>query len=71
MSTEKSTLTDNLEDDDWALVIGPDGELKGVYIPEAHDEESVPEAIVEILEQYYDIDFYDDDDTNELARTVH
>jgi len=72
MSKEKTTIADSLEDDDWALVIGPEGKLKGVYIPEAYDEESVPAAIVEILEQYYGIDFYDDDDnTDDLVRTVH
>jgi len=72
MTKEKTTVTDSLEDDDWALVISSNGDLKGVYIPHGVDEENVPEAIVEILEQYYNIDFYDDDDnTAEQSKTVH
>jgi len=72
MTKEKTTVTDSLEDDDWALIINSKGDLKGVYIPHEADEKDVPEAIVEILEQYYNIDFYDNDDnTDEHPKTVH
>jgi hypothetical protein len=77
MSDEHKTLTETLEDDEWALVIGPEGELKGVFIPELADESQVPNAIVEILATYFNVDFYDDDfhddDTEADAkpRTLH
>lgn len=76
MSDESKTLTETLEDDEWALVIGSEGELKGVFIPEAAEESGVPDAIVEILETYFEVDFYDADDSDDPAadknpRTFH
>jgi len=72
---EKESLYDQLGEDDWALIIGSDGNLKGMFIPEGKDEDMVPESIVYIMENYFDIDFDDDDedDNNDLltSKTVH
>ena len=35
-----------LDEDDWGIIIGKDGTLKGMFIPEGQDEELVPEVIV-------------------------
>lgn len=45
-----------LEDDDWGLIIGKDGSLKGMFIPEGKDEELVPEVIVKLCKEYWNID---------------
>ena len=45
-----------LDSDDWGLIIGKDGTLKGMFIPEGEDEEQVPEAIIEICKKYFGID---------------
>ena len=60
---EKESLYDQLGDNDWALIIGSDGSLKGMFIPEGKDEEEVPHSIVHIMEKYFGIDFSEDDDT--------
>ena len=65
MSKEELTLTDSLEDDDWALIIGSDGNLKGVFIPASKDDEEVPESIVTIMADYFGVDFDED------APTLH
>ena len=66
MSEEKTIpLTDALEDDDWAIIIGKEGDLKGIFIPEGKDEDVVPDSIVEIMATYFGVDFDED------APTLH
>ena len=69
---EKTTLIDQLDDDDWALIIGSDGSLKGMFIPDGKDEDEVPHSIVHIMEKYFGIDFDDDDlEDEETPRILH
>jgi len=66
MSNEKSLpLTEALEDDDWAIIISNEGDLKGVFIPEGADEQLVPESIIAIMADYFGVDFDED------APTLH
>ena len=58
---------ESLEDGDWGLIFGPNGELKGLFIPEGQEERMVPESIIEICQQYYGVDLAVDD----LDRTLH
>lgn len=54
--SEAITFEQSLEDDDWGLIIGKDGELKGMFIPEGHDDQEVPDAIVQICIKFFGID---------------
>ena len=54
---DRISLYDQIEDDDWAIIIGSNGNLKGVFIPEGKDEELVPESIVAIMAEYFGVDF--------------
>lgn len=45
-----------LEEDDWGLIIGSDGSLKGLFIPEGADEDIVPESIVNLCKQVFGVD---------------
>jgi hypothetical protein len=59
------TLHSLLHKDDWAIIIGDNGNLKGLYIPKGSDEEEVPDSIVRIMEEYFGVDFdeeFNDDD---------
>lgn len=73
MSDEPRTLNDQLGDEDWALIIGKDGNLKGLFIPDGLDEDEVPESIVYIMETYFGVDFSEDDDDlgDPLTNTIH
>ena len=51
------TLEEQLGETDWAIIIGNDGNLKGIFIPQGMDEELVPESIVQIMAQYFGVDF--------------
>jgi len=76
MSKESKSLEEQLGDDDWAIIIGKDGSLKGMFIPEGSDEDDVPLSIVHIMEKYFGIDFGDDEQDNDedddnMTRTLH
>ena len=59
MNENSKSIEEHLEDDDWAIIIGADGNLKGVFIPDGKDEDEVPESIVYIMAEYFGIDFDD------------
>lgn len=54
--SDKVAFDDALEDEDWGLIIGKDGSLKGLFIPDGADDEEVPEVIVAICKDFFDID---------------
>tara|TARA_B100001057_G_scaffold271052_2_gene271258 strand:- start:3938 stop:4219 length:282 start_codon:yes stop_codon:yes gene_type:complete len=55
---------ESLEDGDWGLIFGPNGELKGLFIPQGKEEHMVPESIIKICQTFYGVDLTDDDNTN-------
>ena len=69
---EDLSLYDQMNEDDWALIIGNDGNLKGMFIPDGKDEDEVPESIVYIMENYYGIDFSEDgEEESSGGQTIH
>jgi len=62
MSDNPKTLEEQLGDDDWAIIIGSDGNLKGMFIPDGKEEDEVPESIVAIMSDYFGVDFDEIDD---------
>lgn len=54
--SEKVSFEESLEDDDWGLIIGKDGTLKGMFIPEGEEETEVPEAIRQICIKFFGVD---------------
>ena len=71
---EDLTLEAQLGQDDWAIIIGQDGNLKGLFIPEGKDEDLVPESIIKIMSTYFAVDFEEEvDDTSNVppGETVH
>lgn len=57
---EYDTFESQLDEGDWGLIIGPEGELKGLFMPEGSDEDLVPDSIVEICEKYFGVDLSED-----------
>ena len=66
---EDLSLYDQMDEEDWALIIGSDGSLKGMFIPDGKDEEEVPHSIIHIMENYFGIDFSDDED--DAPKIIH
>jgi hypothetical protein len=57
MSDENIKFEESLGENDYGLIIcGDTGMLKGIFIPENLEEEDIPEAIVKICKEYFDID---------------
>jgi len=54
----RGELQDIMMDDDWALIFGDDGMLKGIFIPKGRDEEDVPQPIQDLL-KLFNIDIED------------
>ena len=65
--TKTIEFKEALNDDDWGLIIGNDGKLKGLFIPEGKDEEEVPAEILVLCQKYFGIDVHD----NTYAETMH
>ena len=59
--SDKITFEKSLEADDWGLIIGKDGTLKGMFIPEGDDEAEVPEVIVKLCKEHFGVDPTADD----------
>lgn len=59
--SELVSFEESLEDDDWGIIIGKGGELKGMFIPEGDDEAEVPEVIIKLCKEYWGIDPTADD----------
>tara|TARA_B110000046_G_scaffold185963_1_gene230848 strand:- start:6860 stop:7072 length:213 start_codon:yes stop_codon:yes gene_type:complete len=55
--SKKIDFEQSLQDDDYGLIIGKNGDLKGMFVPDIADEENdhIPEAIIRILEKVYGI----------------
>ena len=73
MSEGKQSLYDQIGEEDWAIIIGKDGNLKGLFIPDGKDEDEVPESIVVIMEKYFGVDFDEEIDEEETSdgQTIH
>ena len=55
-NTKRIAFEDALEDDDFGLIIGKDGTLKGMFVPsEFEDQDYVPEEILQILSKVYGV----------------
>ena len=47
---EEGELSELMSDDDWALIFGPDGKIKGIFIPQGKEEDDVPREVLVMLE---------------------
>jgi len=54
--SDRIDFEESLEEDDWGLIIGKDGSLKGMFIPKGCEEDAVPEVIVDICLEHFGID---------------
>lgn len=45
-----------LDEDDWGLIIGKDGTLKGMFVPEGQEDADVPHVIVKLCTDFFGID---------------
>lgn len=70
MSKKFKSLEEQLGEDDWAVIIGKEGELKGLYIPHGKDEDEVPTSILYIMENYFGLNFSEDEDSS-IGKTLH
>ena len=72
MSHKQITLEfkTSLEATDYGLIVGNDGMLKGIWVPEGMDGLDIPEGIVDICIQKFGIDPNGDSDQSD-HRVMH
>lgn len=73
MSKVKVEFEEALGKDDWGLIISKEGRLKGMFIPEGCTEDDVPDSIIELCINFFDInpeEFNIEEDDNE-SKTIH
>ena len=51
MSHDYLGFENTLEDEDYGFILDKEGNLKGIWVPQAHEDENVPDAIVELLKE--------------------
>ena len=56
MSHDYLGFESTLDEDDYGFILDKDGKLKGIWVPQAHEDENVPDAIVELLKEKWGID---------------
>lgn len=53
---------DSLEEDDYGLIIGKDGTVKGLWIPTSmENEDEIPDPVVKLIKSALGIDLSDPD----------
>ena len=60
MSHDYLGLDDTLDTDDYGVILDKDGNLKGIWIPRDHEDEDVPDAIVQLVQEKWGIDVNDE-----------
>ena len=59
MSSDKVHIDfeDSLEDTDYGFIVcGKTGKLKGIWIPEGAEEETIPDSIADLCIEFFGID---------------
>lgn len=68
MTHEYMDFNKTLEDDDYGIVIGKDGTIKGIWVPRhLEDEEEIPATISRVCIEYFGVD--PNDESN--YHTIH
>ena len=50
-------FSETLEEDDYGIIVGKDGTVKGVWVPQhLEDEDKIPEPIANLFENNFGID---------------
>ena len=60
MSHDYLGFEDTLDKDDYGFILDKEGNLKGIWVPIGHEDEDVPEPIVQLLKEKWGIDVNDD-----------
>lgn len=48
---------DSLEEDDYGIIVGKDGSLKGIWVPShLEDEDELPDSVARLIKTVFGID---------------
>lgn len=52
---------ESLEDTDYGLIVGADGTLKGIWVPNSVEDDTIPDAVVDLCISKFGINPNDTD----------
>lgn len=55
-------LVDVLDDEDYGIIVGADGEIKGVWIPKEHEELEIPQPVIDFCVKNFGVDISKEED---------
>lgn len=60
-------FVDILDDDDYGIIVGTGGEIKGVWIPTDFEYQEIPQPIIDFCIKHFGVDIREDpeDDISE------
>lgn len=61
MSHDYMGFENTLDEDDYGFILDQEGNLKGIWVPQGHEDEDVPEPIVQLLKEKWGIDVNDEE----------
>jgi len=50
------SFDDSLTNEDYGQIIGKNGELKGIWVPDGADSNVIPPRVVQVCSRYFNID---------------
>lgn len=57
MSHEYKEFQDTLDNDDYGIIIGKDGTIKGIWIPkQLENEQQIPDTIANFCKKNFEVD---------------
>lgn len=58
-------FVDILDDDDYGIIVGADGEIKGVWVPKDHEYSEVPQPVVDFCIKHFGVDLNEEANNEE------
>lgn len=61
-------LVDVLDDDDYGIIVGVDGEIKGVWVPADHEYIDIPQPVVDFCIKHFGVDINEENKTGDIDK---
>jgi hypothetical protein len=56
MSHDYLGFEDTIDEDDYGFILDTNGNLKGIWVPQGAEDEDIPDAIVNLIQEKWGID---------------
>ena len=57
-------IVDVLNDKEYGIIVGEDGEVKGVWIPKDYNHQDIPQPVIDFCVKHFGVDIGEETDNN-------